>query len=102
MAARFALKPELLARPAPEMHQTGLEGFSKRLAIHPAHHQDSTWRGRFAHNCGDQSIGGVLKIEIHRMNRSTNPQSNLLQGAAGETCRRIGVWAYRRIFHGKR
>src|SRR5580692_7161149 len=96
MAARFALKPELFARPAPVMHQAGLEGFRKRLAVHPTHHQDSAWRGRFAHDCGDQSIGGVLKIEIHRVNPSTNSRSNLLQGARGETCRRIGGSAYRR------
>src|SRR5580692_3993260 len=100
MAARFALKPELFARPAPVMHQAGLEGFRKRLAVHPTHHQDSAWRGRFAHDCGDQSIGGVLKIEIHRVNPSTNSRSNLLQGARGETYRRIGgrnVSAYRRV-----
>src|SRR5271167_2347787 len=96
MAARFAFKPQLFARPAPEMHQTGLEGFRKRLAVHPTHHQDSAWRGRFAHDCGDQSIGGVLKIEIHRVNPSTNSRSNLLQGATGETGRRVGVWAYGR------
>src|SRR5271165_208149 len=90
MAARFALKPQLFARSAPEMHQTGLEGFRKRLAVHPTHHQDSAWRGRFAHDCGDQSIGGVLKIEIHRVNPSTNSGSNLLQAATGETYRRGG------------
>src|ERR1700730_1206771 len=97
MAARFALKPESFARPAPVMHQTGLEGFRKRLAVHPAHHQDSAWRSRFADDCGDQSIGGVLKIEIHRVNRSTNSRSNLLQGGGRRNvsaCGRIGVWAW--------
>src|SRR5271165_1897821 len=89
MPARFALKPQLFARPAPEMHQTGLEGFRKRLAVHPAHHQDSAWRGRFAHDCGNQSIGGVLKIQIHRVNPSTNSRSNLLQAGDGRN-----VWAF--------
>src|SRR5271165_1799196 len=103
MAARFALKPELFARPAPEMHQTGLEGFRKRLAVHPTHHQDSAWRCRFANDCGDQSIGGVLKIEIHRVNTSTNSLSNLLQAGDGRNvsaCRRVprvGASAYRGV-----
>src|SRR5271167_1903733 len=94
MAARFALKPQLFARPAPEMHQTGLEGFRKRLAVHPAHHQDSAWRGRFAHDCGNQSIGGVLKIQIHRVNPSTNSRSNLLQAGDGRNVWAFGVSAF--------
>jgi hypothetical protein len=82
------------------MHQAGLEGFRKRLAVHPTHHQDSAWRSRFANDCGDQSIGGVLKIQIHRVNRSTNSRSNLLQAGGGRNVsayRRIGASAYRRI-----
>ena len=94
MPARFALKPQLFARPAPEMHQTGLEGFRKRLAVHPAHHQDSAWRGRFAHDCGNQSIGGVLKIQIHRVNPSTNSRSNLLQAGDGRNVWAFGVSAF--------
>src|SRR4051812_34195741 len=42
VAARLALHPELLPRPAPEMGLAAREGLLQGRAIHPGHHEDAT------------------------------------------------------------
>src|ERR1039458_9510712 len=63
VGAGFALHPELLARPAPEMGLAGLNGRFERGAGHPGHHADAA---RLLRRDGawDQAIGIKLQFIV--------------------------------------
>lgn len=69
VAAGFALQPELLAGPAPVVHEPGFECLLQGFVIEPGEHQNTPGgviaAGRFLHDGGNESVGCKFEIEFH-------------------------------------
>src|SRR5439155_3408617 len=81
MAAGLAFHPELPARAAPEMGLAGFDGFFKRSAVHPGHHQNAA-RFLFLNNGGDQArrVEFQLVVKAHKLKAyRANNLANLKQ-----------------------
>src|SRR5437763_12033672 len=63
MAAGLAFHPELPARAAPEIGLAGFDGFFKRSAVHPGHHQDAA-RFLFLNDGGNQSVRVEFQLVV--------------------------------------
>lgn len=62
VATALAFHPESLARPAPEMRLAGGDGFLKRCAIHPGHHENAT--SLLLLNDGWEQAGDLVKFQL--------------------------------------
>ena len=60
VAAGFSLEPELLARAAPVVHETGVQSGLKRCRVHPCHHED-TPGGRVLNDRGNEAVRGEFQ-----------------------------------------
>src|SRR5207249_10718603 len=63
MAASLAFHPELPARAAPEIGLAGFDGFFKRSAVHPGHHQNAA-RFLFLNNGGNQAVRVEFQLVV--------------------------------------
>ena len=73
VAAAFALHPEFLPRPAPEMRPPGFDGFFERRAVHPRHHQHAAGF-LFLHDGGNQAVRVKFQIVVETHNRPISTQ----------------------------
>ena len=64
VAARLALEPEFLPRPAPVVHEARLQRRAERALVHPGHHEHAPG-GRVLHDRGDEAVGVVFELRLH-------------------------------------